>query len=67
MAELSLLTVDEVCAVLRVERKTLLNWRAKGYGPTGFRLGRAVVFDRDEVMRWIEEQRSADRISDRAS
>lgn len=62
-----LLTLDEVARQLRVSRKTLLNWRAQGLGPKGFRLGRAVVFERADVRLWIEERRSTDRIGARTA
>ena len=61
-----LMTLDEVAAELRINKKTLLNWRSQGIGPKGFRLGRAVVVPRDELQRWIAEQRDADLIALRA-
>lgn len=51
-----LMTVDEVAALLRVGRKTLLNWRPLGIGPCGFRVGGAVRYRRVEVDRWLAEQ-----------
>ncbi|WP_103384242.1 helix-turn-helix transcriptional regulator [Pseudonocardia dioxanivorans] len=67
MSSPDLMTLDEVATELRVSRKTLLNWRAQGAGPKGFRLGRAVVFDRSDVRSWIDEQRAADHIGARSA
>lgn len=56
----TLMTVDEVAAILRVGRKTLLNWRPLGIGPRGFRVGGSVRYERADVMRWLAEQRDAE-------
>lgn len=58
--DVDLLTTDEVAAMLRVGRKTLLNWRPLGIGPRGFRIGKGVRYERAEVLRWIDEQRNAE-------
>lgn len=58
-AEIELMTVDEVAKLLRVGRKTLLNWRPLGLGPRGFRVGGSVRYQRSEVLRWITEQEAA--------
>lgn len=63
----ALLTLDEAAAELRVNRKTLLNWRANGTGPRGFRVGRSVLFDRSEIRLWLDRQRSADPIRGRTA
>jgi predicted DNA-binding transcriptional regulator AlpA len=55
-----LMTLDEVAAVLKVSRKSLLNWRSHRVGPQGFRIGKAVRYRRDEVERWLLEQESAE-------
>lgn len=62
-----LMTAAEVCELLRIGKGTLSNWRSQGRGPAGFRLGRTVVFERRDVLRWIDAQRRADRLGDRAS
>ncbi|MEU4372447.1 helix-turn-helix transcriptional regulator [Pseudonocardia alni] len=62
-----LMTVAEVSAMTRIPRGTLLNWRSQGRGPVGFRLGRAVMYERRDVLRWLQEQREADPVGDRAS
>lgn len=53
-----LMTLDEVAATLRINRKTLLNWRPLGVGPRGFRVGKAVRYRRSEVDQWLAAQES---------
>ncbi len=55
-----LLTLDEAATFLRTSVATLRYWRHLGVGPAGFRLGRRVVYMRDELERWVAEQRNAD-------
>ena len=54
-----LLTLEEVAAVLRAPVATLRYWRHLGVGPDGFRLGRRVVYRREDVDRWVAEQEQA--------
>jgi predicted DNA-binding transcriptional regulator AlpA len=54
-----LLTLAEVAAVLRTPVATLRYWRHLGVGPDGFRLGRRVVYRRQEVDRWVAERQQA--------
>lgn len=53
------LTVQEVAALLRTSAETVRYWRHIGKGPTSFKVGRRVLFERAEVERFIEEARSA--------
>lgn len=55
-----LLTVDEVAAELKINRKTLLNWRALGMGPVGFRVGRGVRYSREAVDQYLDNCRRND-------
>ena len=64
---LDLMTVDEVSALARMKRKTLLNRRSRGLAPQGFRVGRTVLFHRQDVMRWLDDQRAADAIGARSA
>ena len=54
-----LLTLEETATVLRTPVATLRYWRHLGIGPDGFRLGRRVVYRREDVDRWIRERRQA--------
>lgn len=40
-----------------VKRKTLDNWRCAKKGPPFYRIGGRVVYDDDEVERWLAERR----------
>jgi predicted DNA-binding transcriptional regulator AlpA len=49
-----LLTTTEVADVLRRPVGTLRYWRHTGEGPRSVKIGRAVMYDADEVAAWIE-------------
>lgn len=51
-----LLTIEEVADRCRVSPATVRFWRHKGTGPSGFRLGRRVVFRENEVENWLASQ-----------
>ena len=50
-----LLTTEEVAALLRRPAGTIRQWRHRGYGPKGFRLGGAVVYRRSAVEAWVRD------------
>ena len=52
-----LLTIAEAAALLRAPVATLRYWRHLGTGPRSFRLGRRVLYRRDDLRTWIEAQR----------
>jgi hypothetical protein len=54
-----LLTLTEAAAFLRAPVATLRYWRHLGIGPDGFRLGRRVMYRREDLDRWVAEQREA--------
>jgi hypothetical protein len=58
----ALLTLTEAAAVLRTPVATLRYWRHLGIGPAGFRLGRRVLYRRDDLDRWVEDQRTAQAV-----
>lgn len=55
-----LLTTAEVAALTRTPISTVRYWRHLGAGPRSFRLGRRVVYLRQDVQDWIIARR-ADR------
>ncbi len=59
-----LLSVDEVAEVLGVPVKTLYQWRHKGVGPLGLRIGRHLRYRAADVWEWIE-RRAAEEASSR--
>lgn len=56
------LTTTEVAAWLRTPPETLRFWRHEGRGPRSFKLGRRVLYARDDVARWLAEQRQASSV-----
>jgi DNA-binding transcriptional MerR regulator len=54
-----MLTLAEAAALLRTPVATLRYWRHLGTGPDGFRLGRRVVYRREDLDRWLAEQQQA--------
>ncbi len=56
----TLLTLDEAAAFLRTPAATLRYWRHLGVGPNGFRLGRRVMYRREDLVRWVAEQQDAE-------
>jgi excisionase family DNA binding protein len=51
----SVLTVDEVAGLLRVNRKTVYELIGRGEIPGARRLGRALRFSRDAVLDWLRQ------------
>ena len=54
-----LLTITEAAEVLRTPVATLRYWRHLGPGPRSFRLGRRVLYRRDDIHAWIDARREA--------
>ena len=52
--EPELLTITEAAELLRAPVATLRFWRARNIGPRGFRLGRRVVYRREDLQAWID-------------
>ncbi|SFU02128.1 DNA binding domain-containing protein, excisionase family [Geodermatophilus amargosae] len=51
-----LLTITEAAELLRAPVATLRYWRHLGTGPRSFRLGRRVLYRRDDLNAWIGAQ-----------
>jgi excisionase family DNA binding protein len=51
-----LLTLQEVADELRVPLGTLYQWRTRGEGPPGVRVGRYVRIHRASLDAWLEAQ-----------
>ncbi len=58
-SSMQLLTLTEAAARLRTPVATLRYWRHLGTGPDSFRLGRRVMYRRDDLDRWITAQHDA--------
>lgn len=51
-------SIKEVAAYLGIPVNTLYQWRSKGYGPAGRRMGKYVRYRPEDVEAWIKQQRS---------
>jgi hypothetical protein len=54
--ETDLLTITEAADYLRARVATLRYWRHRNIGPHSFRLGRRVLYRRDDLRTWIDEK-----------
>ena len=50
--------VKDVADYLGIPVQTLYQWRSKGYGPTGCRMGKHVRFVPDDVRAWVRSLNS---------
>ncbi|GGR15996.1 hypothetical protein GCM10010251_35130 [Streptomyces aurantiogriseus] len=49
------LTPEDLVILLRLPSvETVYQWRRKGIGPRGFRVGRHLRFDPEDVRAWVE-------------
>lgn len=48
--------IKELAKYLGIPQRTLYQWRTKGYGPPGRRIGKYVKYLPSDVERWINEQ-----------
>lgn len=60
------LIADEAAALARVPVKTLYVWRHNGTGPRARRVGKRLLYRRDELIAWIEAKADADDGADNA-
>ncbi|MFO7194036.1 MULTISPECIES: helix-turn-helix domain-containing protein [Thermocrispum] len=51
-----LLSVEDLSDILGIPVNTLYQWRTKGYGPPGCRMGKYVRYRPEDVMQWVAEQ-----------
>ena len=56
-----LLTTSEAAELLRAPVATLRYWRHRNIGPRSFRLGRRVLYRRDDLVAWIDALREHPR------
>lgn len=50
------LSPDDLADLFDVSVETVYQWRRKRTGPPGFRVGRHVRYDPDELLRWVAGQ-----------
>jgi predicted DNA-binding transcriptional regulator AlpA len=47
-------SVEDLSNFLQVPVKTLYQWRLRGYGPKGRRVGKYVRYKESDVVEWID-------------
>jgi excisionase family DNA binding protein len=50
------LTPDDVAEIFDVPKETVYQWRRKRTGPRGFRVGRHLRYDPDDIRAWVASQ-----------
>jgi excisionase family DNA binding protein len=53
------MTTDEVAQLCRTSPETVRYWRHIGKGPTSFKVGRTVLYDREDVTSYLEAARQS--------
>ncbi|WP_319457549.1 MULTISPECIES: helix-turn-helix domain-containing protein [unclassified Mycobacterium] len=56
---MDLLGVRTASSYLGIPEATLRYWRHAGHGPASFKMGRRLVYRREELERWISAQETA--------
>jgi len=51
-----LMTINEVATMLQIPVGTMYQWRHRGLGPAGFRIGRHVRYRLTDVEAWLDRQ-----------
>lgn len=54
-----LLSIEDLSDYLGVPKNTLYQWRTKGYGPAGVRVGKHVRYRPEAVDAWLDGQGAA--------
>lgn len=52
-------TIQDLADYLGIPVNTLYQWRTKGYGPEGRRIGKYVRYRPQDVETWVDEQGAA--------
>lgn len=51
------MTPEQLAVRYSVHTGTLANWRTRGCGPRYIKIGKQVLYAREDVLRWEEEQK----------
>lgn len=54
-----LMTTAQVSEMIHRPIETLRYWRWRGEGPTSFKIGRSVVYERRDVEAWLRAQKAS--------
>lgn len=56
-----MMTMDEVCELLRTSKSTIYSMRSEGRGPVGVKIGRRILFRPSDIRRFCERNESGPR------
>jgi excisionase family DNA binding protein len=56
MGNTEFLSIQELADLFGIPIRTIYNWRNRGTGPRGYRIGRHVRYRRSDVEAWLEDQ-----------
>lgn len=58
-----ILNTPEVAVLTRTPAETLRYWRHIGKGPRSFKVGRRVLYKREDVQEWFDRQYNAEVVA----
>jgi DNA-binding transcriptional MerR regulator len=58
-----ILNTPEVAVLTRIPPETLRYWRHIGKGPRSFKVGRRVLYKREDVQAWFDRQYNAEVVA----
>lgn len=58
-----ILNTPEVAVLTRTPAETLRYWRHIGKGPRSFKVGRRVLYKREDVQAWFDRQYNAEVVA----
>jgi predicted DNA-binding transcriptional regulator AlpA len=50
-------TIEDLAEFLGVPVQTIYDWRTRGYGPLGMKVGRYVRYRQEDVVTWLNDVR----------
>ncbi len=54
---LTVLTEVQTAKLLKLSPRTLQTWRVRGGGPAFLKIGKRVMYDRDDLLAWMRSTR----------
>lgn len=53
------LRTNDLVALFGIPEPTWRGWRHEGKGPRWYKLGSIVIYDKEDVQAWVEEQKTS--------
>ncbi len=54
---LTVLTEAQTAKLLKLSPRTLQTWRVRGGGPAFLKIGKRIMYDRDDLLAWMRSTR----------